>query len=253
MKYSLCIEPIFTDITVYDRIALAKDCGVDAIELWNPVNYDAKKIGKALSSCNMTIAACCLSDAWKYRLNAPYEVVQRNVERTISLGEDMGCTTFIGMTGDVECKVDRQRVILIENLKRISDFCLKKGVTILLEPLNTIYDHKGFYLDSSYVGFEIVKCVNSPAIKLLYDCYHMQIMEGNLINNITANIDFIGHFHCAGVPGRHEPHHGEINYPIVIGEILNTGYSGYFGLEYWPTYDNLQSVRDALNSFQTKT
>jgi hydroxypyruvate isomerase len=136
--------------------------------------------------------------------------------------------------------------LLIENLKRVSELCEKEGVTIVLEALNSINDHKGYYLDSSYIGFEIVKTVNSPSIKLLFDCYHMQLMEGNLVNNITENISYIGHFHSAGVPGRHELHLGETNYPRVIRAAEEAGYDRYFGFEYWPSCDSEQSVKDTL-------
>lgn len=246
MKYSLCIEPVFEDVSFYDRIQLAKDCGVDAIEFWDPSVYDTKKIGSTAANAGMPVAACCLNQAWTFRMNFPYDVVKKNVEKSIEFGKDVGCKTFIGLSGELECKTDSQKLLLTENLKRVSELCEKAGVTIVLEALNSLYDHKGYYLDSSYVGFEIVKAVNSPSIKLLFDCYHMQLMEGNLINNITGNIDFIGHFHSAGAPGRHELQAGETNYPNVIKAAEKAGYDRYFGFEYWPMYDNAQSVRDVL-------
>lgn len=109
-----------------------------------------------------------------------------------------------------------------------------------------MYDHKGYWLNSAYKGFELIKAVDSPSIKLLFDCYHMQLMEGNLVNNISNNIDFIGHFHSAGVPGRHELQLGETNYPMVIKAAEDGGYDRYFGFEYWPTYSNEKSLKDIL-------
>jgi len=247
VKYSLCIEPVFEDRSFYDRIQLAKDLGLDAVEFWDPSVYDAKKIGDAAARAGIPVAACCLNQAWTYRMNFPYDVVRRNVEKSFAFGRDIGCKTFIGLAGDVECRADSQKALLIENLKRVAELCEKEGATIVLEALNSICDHKGYYLDSSYIGFEIVKAVNSPSIQLLFDCYHMQLMEGNLVNNISANIDFIGHFHSAGVPGRHELHLGETNYPRVIKAAEEAGYQGYFGFEYWPGYDPFQSVKDVLN------
>jgi hydroxypyruvate isomerase len=246
MKYSLCIEPIFKETSFYDRIAIAKDCGVEAVEFWDPSVYDAKRIGETAAKLDMPVAACCLNQAWTIRMNFPYDVVKRNVEKSVEFGRDVGCSTFIGLSGELECKVDSQKSLLIENLKRVADICEKADVTIVLEALNSLYDHKGYYLDSSYVGFEIIKAVNSPRIKLLYDCYHMQLMEGNLVNSITENIGFIGHFHSAGTPGRHELMNGETNYPFVIAAAEKAGYEGYFGFEYWPTYANLQSLLDVL-------
>lgn len=246
MKFSLCIEPVFENVSFYDRIQRAKDCGVDAVEFWDPSVYDTKKLGDIAANAGVPIAACCLNQAWTYRMNLPWPVVKANVEKSIAYGKDLGCGTFIGLGGELECKTDSQKSLLIENLKRTAEIAEKAGVTIVLEALNSLYDHKGYYLDSSYVGFEIVKAVESPSIKLLYDCYHMQLMEGNLVNQIRENIGYIGHFHSAGVPGRHELHLGETNYPFVIKAAEAAGYDRYFGFEYWPTYDNDQSVRDVL-------
>jgi len=249
MKFSLCIEPIFEDLCFYDRIKKAKELGCDAVEFWDPWkdgSVDPKKIGETAAKEDIAVAACCLNEAWTYRMNFPWEIVKANVEKSIEIAKAIGCTTMIGLSGELECKADSQKILLMENLKRTAEIAEKAGVTIILEALNSLYNHKGYYLDSSYVGFEIVKAVNSPNIKLLYDCYHMQLMEGNLVNQITENINYIGHFHSAGTPGRHELHNGETNYPFVIAAAEKAGYDRYFGFEYWPTYDNEQSLKDIL-------
>ena len=250
MKFSLCIEPIFENVPFYDRIQLAKDCGADAVEFWDPWasgELDPKKIGETAARVGIPIAACCLNKAWTYRMNFPWPVVKENVEKSIEIGKALGCSTFIGLGGEMECGADSQKSLLIENLKRTAEIAERAGVTIVMEALNSLYDHKGYYLDSSYIGFEIVKAVESPSVMLLFDCYHMQIMTGNLVNQIRDNIGYIGHFHSAGVPGRHELRPGEINYPFVIQAADDSGYDRYFGFEYWPTYDNEQSFRDVLN------
>jgi hydroxypyruvate isomerase len=112
-----------------------------------------------------------------------------------------------------------------------------------VEPLNIAVNHKGYYLYSSAEGFDIIRAVGSPNVKLLYDIYHQQVTEGNLIQTITENIELIGHFHVADVPGRHEPGTGEINYANVLKAIDETGYNGYVGLEYAPKASALESLR----------
>lgn len=246
-KLSLCLEPIFTDISFYDRIAIAKELGFDAIEFWDPSQYDVKRIAKEAQRVGIPIAGCTLKQNWTYRLNFPYEVVLQNVKESIEYGKELGCMTFIGLSGDVETKTDSQKNIIIDNLKRVAELLEKENATIVLEALNSIVDHKGYYLDSSYVGFEIIKCVNSPHVKLLYDVYHMQIMEGNVIQNVKDNIDRIGHFHSAGVPGRHEHQFGETDYRNLLKAIDETDYEGYFGLEYWPSYEDKKSAEDVLH------
>ncbi|MCL2035513.1 MAG: TIM barrel protein [Oscillospiraceae bacterium] len=251
MKFSLCIEPLFENVSIYDRVKLAKDAGVDAIEFWDPTPYDMKKMAIATQKLDMPVAGLTMMGAWDIRLNAQWSKLKSSLENTINAGKEVGCNKFIGLGGEVECKTDNQKNIMIDNLKRASEICEKHNVTVIIEPLNSLYDHKGYWLDSSYIGFEIVKCVNHPNIKVLYDIYHMQIMEGNIISNIINNIDFIGHFHSAGTPGRNELNKGELNYPYVIAAIEKAGYSGYFGFEYWPTYDNAKSLADVLSYVKT--
>lgn len=255
MKFSLCIEPVFENLNFYDRIAKAKELGCDAIEFWDPWaggEIDPKKIGETAERVGIPVAACCINQAWTYRMNFPWEIVKANVEKSLEIAKQIGCKTLIGLSGELECKTDSQKILIVENLKRTAEIAEKAGVTIVLEALNSLYDHKGYYLDSSYVGFEIVKAVESPSIKLLYDCYHMQLMEGNQTNQIKENIKYIGHFHSAGVPGRHELHIGEQNYPFIIKAAEDAGYDRYFGFEYWPTYDNDKSVTDVLNYVRGK-
>jgi hydroxypyruvate isomerase len=106
-------------------------------------------------------------------------------------------------------------------------------------------NHKGYYLATSAEGFEVIREVGSPAVKLLFDIYHQQITEGNLIANIRAGIDLIGHFHTADNPGRNELGTGEINYRNVFKAIEETGYQG-FGLEYAPIADPAETLKGAL-------
>jgi hydroxypyruvate isomerase len=245
-KFSLCIEPALTDLDFYDRIPAAADLGFDAIEFWDPAGKDIPRIARLAADHHIAISICCVKDAWKKSMNAPASVVVANIHESIAIAKDLGCHSLIALAGEIEGKADSQKTILIENLKRVADIAVKENVTINMEALNSLVDHKGYYLDSSAISFEIMKTVGCGHIRLLYDVYHMQIMEGNLIANITKNIDFIGHFHSAGVPGRHEVFTGEIAYPNIIKAIDNAGYERFFGLEYWPTYDHRQSLADTL-------
>jgi len=252
MKYSLCIEPIFEDIDFYDRIKLAAEAGLDAIEFWDPTPYDCEKIGKIAGQEGIAVAICCLGDAWGNRLSEEPDAVIANYKSAVPKIKAMGCDRAIGLSGDIDGKGDTQKNILIYNLLKLAELAEKDDFTVCVEALNSINDHKGYYLDSSYTAFEILKCVDSPKIKLLYDVYHMQIMEGNVIENVTGNIGRIGHFHSAGVPGRNEHFGGETSYPTVEKAIEKAGYDGYFGLEYWPTYDSVKSIADVMDYLKVK-
>jgi hydroxypyruvate isomerase len=117
------------------------------------------------------------------------------------------------------------------------------NVTLLLEPLNTKVDHPGYTLSRSAQAFDVVRRVASPHLKVLYDVYHLQIMEGNLIATLEAHLDDIGHIHVADVPGRHEPGTGEINYHNIARMLQANNYRGFVGLECVPKGDSAAAVR----------
>lgn len=141
--------------------------------------------------------------------------------------------------------MDNCQVILKEAVKIGEDY----GVTICMELLNSRVNHAGYMCDKSAWGFELCRRIGSPRFKMLYDIYHMQIMEGDLIATISRNIDLIGHFHTAGVPGRHElDENQEIYYPAVMRAIAETGYTGYVAHEYTPLRDPIESLAQAVKA-----
>jgi hydroxypyruvate isomerase len=132
-------------------------------------------------------------------------------------------------------------------LKHVAPLFEAFGVTLIVEPLNILCNHMGYYLASSYEAFGICAEVGSKNIKVLYDIYHQQITEGNLIPTIRKYFDLIGHFHVADVPGRNEPGTGEINYRNVFGAIEALGYDKYVGLEYSPTIDTAETIKKVID------
>ena len=141
--------------------------------------------------------------------------------------------------------MDNCHTILKEAVKIAEDY----EITICMELLNSKVNHPGYMCDKSVWGFELCRRVGSPRFKMLYDIYHMQIMEGDLIATIKKNIDMIGHFHTAGVPGRHElDENQEIYYPAVMRAIVETGYQGYVAHEYTPVRDPIPSLVQAVKA-----
>ncbi len=141
--------------------------------------------------------------------------------------------------------MDNCRAILKEAVKIAEDH----GVTLCMELLNSKVDHPGYMCDNYTWAFELCRRVDSPRFKMLFDIYHMQIMEGDLIATIRKNIRHIGHFHTAGVPGRHElDENQEIYYPAVMRAIVETGYDGYVAHEYTPTRDPMESLIQAVKA-----
>ena len=140
----------------------------------------------------------------------------------------------------------RQRCNVLDGLKATVELADKLNVSLWLEPLNDTVDHPEYFLTGSDEGAALCREVGSPRLKLLFDCYHMQIMEGDLCGHIRRNLDVIGHFHSAGHPGRHELWLGETNYPVVAREIASAGYRGVFAFEYQPTLPPAESLRRTL-------
>jgi hydroxypyruvate isomerase len=135
----------------------------------------------------------------------------------------------------------------IAGLKRLAPLAERHGVTVLFEILNSKVDHGDYQFDHMAYGLEVVKAVGSPRLKILYDIYHAQIMEGDVIRTIREHIASIGHFHTGGVPGRHEIDGGqELNYGAICAAIADAGFTGFVGQEFVPTRDPMASLREAI-------
>ena len=136
-------------------------------------------------------------------------------------------------------------------LSRVAGAAENAGVTLVLELLNSKIDHPDYQCDHTTWGLKVIERVASPRVRLLYDVYHMQVMEGDLIRTIQSHHDAFGHYHVAGNPGRHEPDRSqEISYPAIYQAIAATGFEGYVGMEYLPRGSLAESLRAALDDFR---
>jgi hydroxypyruvate isomerase len=169
------------------------------------------------------------------------------LKESLAAAKKLGCRQIMAQVGNElkDLPRARQHENCVVAFRAAAPLCEDAGTTLTIETLNVLVDHKRYYLATSEEGFRMVDTVGSKCVRLLFDIYHQQITEGNLIANITRNIAKIGHFHVADVPGRHQPGTGEINYLNVFRAIIAAGYSGYLGLEMWPTVDHAKAVREA--------
>ncbi len=158
------------------------------------------------------------------------------LHEVIDFSRAAGIDKSITRSGNMPSNLSRRemRANLEKALSDAAAVAQRENYTLFLEVLNSLADHPGYYLDSWSEGAEMVRAIDNPNLKLLYDVYHMQIMHGNVIATIEKDIDIIGHFHAANVPGRGELMNGELNYPDIISRIAASGYTGAFGLEYMP-------------------
>ncbi|MFH1970594.1 MAG: TIM barrel protein [Verrucomicrobiota bacterium] len=265
MKYGVCLEMVFTDRPFLDRIRLAADAGFSFVEMWftdltaavsgmdanDPKQAVKVRAGAAKAGVTMTNVVIgspdgSLGGGLTDAARRP-EWLQRT-DATLAYCREANIGAAIVCTGNLVKGLSRaqMRTNVLEGLKATVARAEKAGITLLLEVLNDKVDHPGYFLTSSDEGAALCREVNSPRLKLLFDCYHMQIMEGDLTGHIRRNLDVIGHIHSAGHPGRHELWLGETNYPFLVEEIRKMGYKGVFALEYAPTLEPSESLRKTL-------
>jgi hydroxypyruvate isomerase len=162
----------------------------------------------------------------------------------------MGVTRAITQVGnDTGEPREKQHAAIVETLKAAVPILEHYGVTVMPEPLNVKVDHRGYYLTSAAEGFAICREVDSPFVKLVYDIYHQQVTEGDIIPTVTKNLDLIAHLHSAGHPGRHDLWEGELNYKYIFDAIDRAGYTGACGLEYSALGDPVESLRRAMSLY----
>lgn len=235
---SLCIDAVFGDLSFEKACQETAKANISTIEFWSWWDKDLTELKTAVNRYDLSIACCCTKFISLVDVNQRAAYLQGLTE-SIVVAKDLNISTLISQVGDFIEGVPReqQKQSLIDGLVAAVPLLEDAGITLVIEPLNELIDHRGYYLVKSAEAFDIIRQISSPNIKVLFDIYHQQISEGNLINNILSNIEHIGHFHAAGNPGRHELQCGEINYSQVFSAIKQSKFKGYIGLEYWPITD----------------
>ncbi|WP_123537664.1 hydroxypyruvate isomerase family protein [Halosimplex salinum] len=243
---SVCVEMVYDDEPFEARIERAAAAGADAVEFWGWREKDLDAIDDAAAEAGVPVVGCVAGGT----LTDPAEAddAVETIRESIAMADERDIPTLIATTGPDQDGLDRetQHENIVDVLSRVAPDAEAADVTLVLEPLNTEVDHPGYFLTTAEEGFEIVDEVGSPNVRLLYDAYHQQVTEGNLIQTMTENVDRIGHVHVADVPGRHEPGSGELNYGNVFAALDDAGYDGYVGCEFSPTGDPDEAMADVL-------
>ncbi len=173
------------------------------------------------------------------------EYLVSDVEKAIAAAQALQCPRLVMVPGDrvAGWSTAEHRATVVASLRGVAPLLERAGVTVVLEPLNSRVDHRTCWCDTSAEAFAVVEAVGSPAVRVLYDLYHMAVMGDDLRAVIRAHHDLIGYYHIAGVPGRHEPLGGEVDFAPVLECIDETGYADYVGLEYGPSLAPEESLR----------
>lgn len=246
VNHSVC-RWCFGKMELDDLCIEAKKIGIKAIDLVGPKDWPTlKKHGLYSSMCNG--AEINLVDGW----NDPqfHPTLIKNYSEMIPKVAEAGYTQLICFSGSRRGKDDETGwKNCVEGLKQVLPLAEKHGVVLVMELLNSKVNHKDYQCDRTSWGAELAKRLGSENFKLLYDIYHMQIDEGDVIRNIQTYHQYISHYHTAGVPGRNEiDDTQELFYPAIIKAILATGFKGYLAQEFIPKYtDKIKSLRDAVN------
>jgi hydroxypyruvate isomerase len=187
-----------------------------------------------------------LTDGLNKRTN--HNRIEQEILKNLDTAKDNGIVALICFSGNRNGLPDDEGLdITTEGLMRVAKAAEEKDIYLVLELLNSKRDHKDYQCDHTPWGAEVIRRVNSPRVKLLYDIYHMQIMEGDIIQTIKDNIQHIGHFHTAGNPGRNDlDEHQELYYPPIMKTIKDTGYDLYVGQEFVPKGEPIEALRKAF-------
>jgi hydroxypyruvate isomerase len=237
----------------YQRIPLpdlckaGKEIGLVGIDLLQRADWDV------VNDHGLTVTMGYAADRRDFLTNGftnreSHRMLIKELEQAIPVAAKKNVPNLIAMFGNRAGRSDVEAIQnAIDGLKEVAPIAEREGVVVCVELLNSKVDHRDYHGDHTAFGVEVMKGVGSPNVKLLYDIYHMQIMEGDIIRTIRQYKDWIGHYHTGGVPGRHElDDTQELNWRGIMTAIADTGFTGYVAHEFVPTRDPLTSLREAV-------
>ena len=257
MKASVCIEMIYTEYPFLERIKIAAEQGFDAVEFWNWDNKDVTAIKETSKEAGIEIGTFQSNRGGTLINPSNRGDFISGIQESLAMANRMNTKKMFILTDELgddrsvkfqfpDLSEEEKYKSVLDGLREIAPLAEAAGVTLVLEPLNNLVDHAGYWLKNSDVGFSLIQKVNSSNIRLLFDIYHQQVTEGNIIDRLTKNLDFIGHVHVADVPGRHQPGTGELNYANILDQLRAAGYEGTVGLEFDPTVPSKEAALASL-------
>lgn len=244
MRICIPIPCFFGNMEFTEAIRLVGRLGFDAAETYEWRGLDEDAVRGVCEETGVELLSMCTTE---FNMTAPEMRTKwlDGLKESCAAAKKMGVKRLITQVGnDTGAERAYQHESIVAALKEARPILEESGVTVMIEPLNTYVDHPGYYLWQSGEAFDIVREVSHPLVKVVYDIYHQQIMEGNIIPSITNNLDCIAHLHSAGHPGRHELQFGESDYKVIFNAVDKAGYTGACGLEYHPTMDSVESIEE---------
>jgi hydroxypyruvate isomerase len=253
LAQSACYWP-FSSVPLDDFCRTARELGLAAVDLLQPEEWPVAarhglvcSMGYASKRKDFLTRGLCDT--------AMHDIILHEVETTLPGAAEARVPNVIVMFGNRDGRSDEDgKANAIAGLRRLAPLAERHRVTLCVELLNSKVDHKDYQGDHTAFGAAVVAAVGSPWIKLLYDIYHMQIMEGDVIRTIRDHAPLIGHYHTGGVPGRHElDDTQELNYSAIARAIADTGFTGYVAHEFEPTRPWREALRQAIRTCDIQT
>ncbi len=244
-----------------ERLDAAARSGIPSVQLVNEWvgwgDAEINRINALRKKLGVGVDAMLGQENWK---NRPVSLVNpahrdgflADLRRSFAVAKKLDCPRIIVMSGDDRPGVPhaQQYASMVEGLKRAGDAAARENLTVIIEPLNSLVNHPGYFLTSGVEGLKAIKEVDHPHVKLLFDIYHEQVQEGNVIDTLTKNVQHIAVFHVADCPGRHDPGTGELNYANIYRAIAQTGFQGHIAMEYLPVGEQVASLTKAVDELR---
>ncbi|MGA2133482.1 MAG: TIM barrel protein [Bryobacteraceae bacterium] len=245
-----------------EKLEIAARAGLQSVELigeyaqWS--DADIARVKKTAASFGLGMDALLGSPDWGKRPVSMVDPSHRDaflvdVRNAITFARKLEIPRIILMSGNAipGRTHEEQYASLLESARRAGDLVAEADLTAIVEPLNSLVNHKGFFLTTCTEGLKLVREVDNPHVRLLFDLYHEQVQQGNVIRTLTEAAPFTAVFHVADNPGRNDPGAGEMNYPNIYKAIQKTGFAGHLAMEYLPLGDPVTSLTKSIDAFRS--
>jgi hydroxypyruvate isomerase len=249
LRFSANLSMMFTEHAFLDRFRAAREAGFEAVEFQFPYEHLAEDIGQAIRRHALAVSVFNLPPGnWQAGerglgcLAARQDEFRASVDAALAYAAATGarqCHVMAGIPGDVT--PESARAVFVDNLHHVADRFEEVGLVALIEPLNA-RDNPGYFLTSTALAVDILKEIDRPNTGLQFDIYHQQIMHGDVVRSLDRHMPLIRHIQIAGVPERHEPDLGELDYAFIFEQLDVLGYEGWVGCEYRPRGGTLQGL-----------
>lgn len=251
MQFSVNMESVLGAVPQETGLSLLEELRFRTVERWTIAPTEVEGLSKALDAHGLRLAACC-PDCFTLNDPSRHEAYRQSILRALPTLAALGCTRLITQVGqDTGVPRAEQHDAIIDGIRLVLPILRENGITLLVEPLNDVRDHVGYYLTSSNEGFDIIRTIDDPHVRLLYDVYHQVHMGEDVRAQIEQNLPLIGHFHIAGNPNRDEHlFGGEYDYRPLLAYLAQSGTEALVGLEFFPSSpDVLPEVLTALRAY----